>query len=44
MGWGHRIFFMFGWEVSINVKGQRQQIWDESILKKTTDELIPSSC
>jgi hypothetical protein len=25
---------MFGWKASINVRGERHQIWDETILKK----------
>jgi hypothetical protein len=44
-GWDGIIpfFVVFGWESSVSNREYSQQIWDEVILQKIVDELIPHS-
>jgi hypothetical protein len=35
------VFMVFGWKASFDVSGEGQQMWDEPILEKIEDELIP---
>jgi hypothetical protein len=35
------VFMVFGWKASFNVSGEGQQMWDEPILEKIEDELVP---
>jgi hypothetical protein len=42
-GWSAVIpfFVVFGWEATLSVRDEHQEIWDKLILKKIMDEHIP---